>query len=108
MKSAASKTYISKRMIDRYSEQRRLQQSQSTSSGNQPPLLPPKNFSEDNVGAARAQTIPVAASQRSAATSSLTGEPLQPIEEEKKEYLEQTDAQESMRVSGLDVQDEQE
>ena len=43
MKAAVNKTYISKRMIDRYTEERTKQQSQAKSV----PIVPPKTFSED-------------------------------------------------------------
>ena len=67
MESAASKTYISRRMLDRYSEQRRQQQ-QEKQVGHPAPVVPKKIFSEDNASN------------------------LAPIEEEKKQELEQTDA----------------
>lgn len=79
MRSAAPKTYISRRMIDSYSEQRRQskvesQQSASTESQtkDQAPVVPPKTFTEDE----KATTATV----------------LEPIEEEKKE-MEQTEPQ---------------
>lgn len=64
MLSAASKTYISRRMLDRYSQERTKQQEQQ-SSGNSAPVVPSKTFAEDSN--------------------------LAPIEEEKKE-LEETNA----------------
>ena len=71
MQAAAPKTYLSKRMLDRYSEQRRIQQdSQSAGSGNQAPVVPPKAFAED--------------ADQPKTTSSV----LAPIEEEKKEFEE--------------------
>ena len=48
MRSAAPKTYISKRMLERYSEQRSEKaKSNLILSRNSAPLVPPKNFSED-------------------------------------------------------------
>jgi len=71
MQAAAPKTYISKRMLDRYSEQRRIQQeSQSAGSGNQAPVVPAKTFAED--------------ADQPKTTSSV----LAPIEEEKKDFEE--------------------
>ena len=43
MFAAAPKTYISRRMLDKYSEQRRQQQSAKSGA----PVVPGKNFSED-------------------------------------------------------------
>ena len=71
MQAAVTKTYISRRMLDRYTEERRLQQEQRASAANSntnpAPQVPPKSFAEDNA----------------------TGSSLAPIEEEKKE-MEQT------------------
>ena len=58
MKAAAPKTYISRRMLERYSEQRRIQQESQSSanSANKAPVVPAKTFAEDadsatNIGA---------------------------------------------------------
>ena len=49
MKAAAPKTYISRRMLERYSEQRRIQQESqaSANSSNKAPVVPAKTFAED-------------------------------------------------------------
>ena len=80
MKSAAPKTYISKRMLDRYSEQRSEQQKAKSNSmsGKSAPLVPPKSFTEDNSN-----------SQSAAAQASPN---LAVIEENKDEQLANTNA----------------
>jgi len=71
MQAAAPKTYISKRMLERYSEQRRMQQeSLNSNNANVAPTVPSKRFTEDEEGQPKSSTLP-------------------PIEEEKKE-LEET------------------
>ena len=51
MQAAAPKTYISKRMLDRYSEQRRIRSVQATEAGatakSAAPTVPAKTFTED-------------------------------------------------------------
>ena len=85
MQAAAPKTYISRRMLDRYSQERRLQQeskeSSKESSTKTAPVVPPKVFSEDDHQTESAE-----------ATTEQTTVPstnLAPIEEEKQE-LEET------------------
>lgn len=58
MRAAAPKTYISSRMINKYSEQRLQQQqarSEAAGSGNTPPVIPAKTFAEDSNTSAAAQ-----------------------------------------------------
>ena len=53
MQAAAPKTYISKRMLDRYSEQRRMQSVKAICAGSTArsaaPTVPAKTFTEDAI-----------------------------------------------------------
>ncbi len=93
MKAAAPKTYISRRMLDRYSEQRQIQQQQqqesNSSGGNPAPVLPPKQFAEDKQEAAIGNASDVDASKNlKSSADPATSTVLAPIEEEKKEMEE--------------------
>ena len=73
MQAAAPKTYISKRMLDRYSEQRRIRSQQASGSGatakSAAPTVPAKTFTED------ANASNEAASQQSAQLAPVQEEP---------------------------------
>ena len=75
MQAAAPKTYISKRMLDRYSEQRRMRSVQATGAGatakSAAPTVPAKTFTED------ANANDQAASQQSALLAPIQEQPKQ-------------------------------
>lgn len=58
MRSAAPKTYISRRMLDSYSEQRQTlsESGENTTTKEQAPIVPSKTFAEDQTFKSNAAT----------------------------------------------------
>ena len=81
MRSAAPKTYISKRMLASYRQRRQdlLDQRSENTNSVKAPVVPPKTFTEDE----ESKTVSNISAQAA------QGSTLAPIEEEKKEF-EQT------------------